>query len=334
MISKRIFNQKYDTTGTRIDSCTICHASGSELNDYGKALDEAGIKKDSNDTEVMQGLTSIEQDDSDGDGFSNIDEINARFFPGNASDHPESEEPDTFPPVTTSDVTEGSSYNNSVTVTLNAADNGSGIDETFYAVNGGPVATYSEPFIVDIVGQDNLTFWSTDLAGNVEPQNMVNFTIVSSPIEDAIPPVTTSDVTEGSSYNNSVTVTLNATDDGSGVNETLYMINGGLTAIYSAPFIVDTVGQDNLTYWSTDKAGNVEPQNMVNFTIVSSPIEDAIPPVTTSDVTEGSSYVNNVTVTLNATDDGIWSQRNILYGKRRSDRNIFRAIRCGYCRSG
>jgi hypothetical protein len=96
---------------------------------------------------------------------------------------------------------------------------------------------------------------------------MVNFTIVNISIEDTIPPVTTSDVIENGSYNNSVTVTLNATDNGS-VNETFYMVNGGLTKTYSAPFVVDIVGPDNLTYWSTDTAGNVEAQNMVNFTIV------------------------------------------------------------------
>ena len=58
------------------------------LNDYGKALNQAGVTPSSNDTELINGLTAIEQNDSDGDGFSNIDEINARFFPGNASDHP------------------------------------------------------------------------------------------------------------------------------------------------------------------------------------------------------------------------------------------------------
>jgi hypothetical protein len=78
-----------------------------------------------------------------------------------------------------------------------------------------------------------------------------------------------SGVTENGSFNNSVTVTLNATDNtgGSGVNETFYMVNGGPTTTYSAPFVVDTLGPDNATYWSTDKAGNVEPQNIVNFTI-------------------------------------------------------------------
>jgi formate-dependent nitrite reductase cytochrome c552 subunit len=171
---------------------------------------------------------------------------------------------DSIPPATMiSGIIENGSYINSVTVDLNATDNESGVNETFYKVNGGPTATFSAPFIVHAIGRDKVTYWSTDKAGNVESRNMVNFTIV-----DTIPPVTTRDVTEDGSYNNSVTVTLNATDNGSGVNETFYMVNGGPTAAYSAPFVVDTIGPDNLTYWSTDKAGNIESQNMVNFTIV------------------------------------------------------------------
>jgi uncharacterized protein YjdB len=181
---------------------------------------------------------------------------------------------DIIAPVTTiSGVAENGSYNNNVNVTLNATDNlgGSGVKETFYIINGGPTTTYSAPFVVDTVGPDNVTYWSTDIAGNVEPQNMVNFTIAS--INDTIPPMTTSDVNENGSYNNSVTVTLNATDNpgGSGINEILYMVNGGPTTTYSEPFVVDTVGPDNVTYWSTDIAGNVELQNMVNFTIVNIP---------------------------------------------------------------
>ncbi|CAG0988524.1 hypothetical protein METP1_02167 [Methanosarcinales archaeon] len=181
---------------------------------------------------------------------------------------------DTIPPTTTiSGVTEDGSFNNSVTITLNATDNagGSGVNETIYMVNGGPTTTYSAPFVVNTIGQDNVTYWSTDNAGNVEPQNMVNFTIGNVSIEDTIAPTTTiSGVTEDGSFNNSVTITLNATDNagGSGVNETIYMVNGGATTTYSAPFVVDTIGQDNVTYWSTDNAGNVEPRNMVNFTII------------------------------------------------------------------
>ena len=180
---------------------------------------------------------------------------------------------DTIPPTTTiSGVTQNGSFNNSVTVTLNATDNagGSGVNETIYMVNGGATTTYSAPFVVNTIGQDNVTYWSTDKAGNVEPQNMVNFTIGNVSIDTTAPTTTISGVTQDGLFNNSVTVTLNATDNagGSGVNETIYMVNGGATTTYSASFVVNNIGQDNVTYWSTDNAGNVEPRNMVNFTIV------------------------------------------------------------------
>ena len=322
---------------------------------------------------------------------------------------------DITPPVTMiSGVTENGSYDNSVTVTLNATADpgGSGVNETFYMVNGGPTTTYSAPFVVDTVGPDNVTYWSTDKAGNVEAQKMVNFTVtpvknatatreiksksilpgestiitvsisgnanalalheippegwnvtrgtdsadafknstnewvwksmetnttvtytLTAPVNisigtyqiegtiidangilanvegdssvkiDNIPPVTMiSGVTENGSFNNCVTVTLNATDNpgGSGVNETFYMVNGGTTTTYSAPFVVDTVGQDNVTYWSTDIAGNEEAQNIVNFTIVKIPPVTATRKIETKSILPGESTIITVNISRNA----------------------------------
>lgn len=74
------FNQQYNTTGTQLDSCIICHAGqggGGAVNPYGKAFKDAG-----------NSFAAIESLDSDGDGFTNIAEINARTFPGDQNDHP------------------------------------------------------------------------------------------------------------------------------------------------------------------------------------------------------------------------------------------------------
>jgi hypothetical protein len=68
--------------GSRIDSCQICHTNSdpdvdSARNAYGTAWKNNG-----------KNFAAIEGFDSDGDGFSNINEINAFYFPGNASDKP------------------------------------------------------------------------------------------------------------------------------------------------------------------------------------------------------------------------------------------------------
>ena len=74
------FNQHYDTYDTRLDSCDICHSgpNGGSLDSYGRAYSGNG-----------RNLVSIEDIDSDGDGFSNIEEIDALTFPGDSTDFPE-----------------------------------------------------------------------------------------------------------------------------------------------------------------------------------------------------------------------------------------------------
>jgi mono/diheme cytochrome c family protein len=64
--------------GTRIDSCLICHSNLTSYskNPFGKAYEEA------------ENFPAIESDDSDGDGYSNIEEIQALTFPGDPTDNP------------------------------------------------------------------------------------------------------------------------------------------------------------------------------------------------------------------------------------------------------
>ena len=65
--------------GSRIESCNLCHTSSiPNLNPYGAAYKSAGRN--------TAALAAIEALDSDGDGFSNLAEIQALTFPGNAND--------------------------------------------------------------------------------------------------------------------------------------------------------------------------------------------------------------------------------------------------------
>jgi hypothetical protein len=67
--------------GSRIDSCSLCHTSAPNLNTYGSAYKAKGRGS-------ATSLTSIEGVDSDGDGFTNLQEITALTFPGDKLDFP------------------------------------------------------------------------------------------------------------------------------------------------------------------------------------------------------------------------------------------------------
>ncbi len=66
-----------NTAGTQLDSCSTCHTSVPNRNPYGDDYKSHG-----------HNFQAIELLDSDGDGYSNIEEINALTMPGDPSSHP------------------------------------------------------------------------------------------------------------------------------------------------------------------------------------------------------------------------------------------------------
>lgn len=108
--------------------------------------------------------------------------------------------------------------------------------------------------------------------GIISVGNVINstFEATTGQVTDTIAPTTNiSGVTEGGNYSQNVTITLTASDNpgGSGVNRTVFIINGGPINTYSVPFIVSNEGSNNVEYWSIDNAGNIEQSKTVHFTI-------------------------------------------------------------------
>ena len=100
------------TANTRLDSCSLCHNdinTSSARNAYGSAYAGAG-----------HNFKSIESLDSDGDGFTNGDEIKNLTYPGNAADKPAG---DTTAPTVTDFVIPATSSSLTVSITtLTATD--------------------------------------------------------------------------------------------------------------------------------------------------------------------------------------------------------------------
>ena len=132
-----------------------------------------------------------------------------------------------------------------------------------------------------------------------------NFQIIAG-VQDITPPETTCTLDgekEGDIYVGPVTVTLNVTDDMSGVNYTMYNVDMMGEYEYVDPFVVSDYGDHIIRFYSVDNAGNVESEKNCTFTIKT---PDITPPVTTCTLDGelvGSIYVSDVTVTLTATDD-------------------------------
>ncbi|DAC71889.1 MAG TPA: hypothetical protein DSN98_08085, partial [Thermoplasmata archaeon] len=99
-------------------------------------------------------------------------DLNYQLFGGAAQD--------TTPPVTTCTLAgdfEGGVYVSDVTVTLTATDDMSGVNYTKYRVDEGAWIIYSVPFVVSANGAHTVSFYSADLAGNIEDEKDSTFTI-------------------------------------------------------------------------------------------------------------------------------------------------------------
>jgi plastocyanin/type 1 glutamine amidotransferase/regulation of enolase protein 1 (concanavalin A-like superfamily) len=131
--------------------------------------------------------------------------------------------------------------------------------------------------------------------------------------EDTTPPTTTATLDpaepgQGGTYDVPVTVILTATDNegGSGVEDTLYRVDGGAWQPYNLlmPPTVSAPGAHTVDYYSVDAAGNQEdPPGSVGFTIAGGG-EDTTAPETeaATDPSGPGPHDGPVDVTLSATD--------------------------------
>ena len=76
------FNAQYPSFG---GSCNVCHTGGSTTNPYGTDLADAGATANNISSATFEAVEGL---DSDRDGFTNIQEINAKKFPGDAASSP------------------------------------------------------------------------------------------------------------------------------------------------------------------------------------------------------------------------------------------------------
>ncbi|MBO0915616.1 OmpL47-type beta-barrel domain-containing protein [Streptomyces laculatispora] len=205
-------------------------------------------------------------------------------------------------------------YIGQATVTVAATDEGSGVDTVEYAVGAdGAWQPYTAPVVVNEVGAHTIRYRATDKAGNAAAAKTAEFTVAAPPTDDTTAPETSATVSgekDGQGrYLGMATVTVTASDTGSGVNTIEYAVGAdGAWQPYTGPVMVHEVGAQKVRYRATDKAGNAAAEKAVEFTVVEPPTEDTTPPETSAkvegDKNSDGAYLTSAKVTVTATDAG------------------------------
>ncbi|MEA2055051.1 MAG: PKD domain-containing protein [Candidatus Thermoplasmatota archaeon] len=155
-------------------------------------------------------------------------------------------------------------YKGNASATLDATDNLSGVNATWYKIEE-EWNIYNESFNVSAEGENEVEYYSTDEAGNSEDIKSITVKI------DNNHPQTNSSI-NGSLGNNgwyvgTVTITLNASDALSGVDYTKYKIDDGDWENYGGGVSIGSNGNHTLYFYSVDNAGNVEAEKNFTFKI-------------------------------------------------------------------
>lgn len=149
-------------SGSRIDTCSLCHTTVPSRNSYGTAWRNAA-----------RSFTAVNGADSDGDGYTNLVEITDLKFPGNAADHPAPV--DAVPPTVDAFDLPAESASLSVTIlAFTASDNVrvTGYLLTEASATPGPgdagwSGSAPASYTFTSPGTQMLYAWAKDLAGNV-----------------------------------------------------------------------------------------------------------------------------------------------------------------------
>ncbi|TLW91059.1 DUF1080 domain-containing protein [Saccharomonospora piscinae] len=158
-------------------------------------------------------------------------------------------------------------HDGEVGISLEATDEGSGVDRVEYRLDGGDWTPYGEPVVVSGDGEHTLLYRAVDKAGNVEDDNALTLKI------DGTDPVVLIDgVADGVVYGDSrdLDVTWQATDATSGIESASATLDGEeLDSEHTVALHRLDLGAHSLVVAATDAAGNTA-EHTVEFTSTTS----------------------------------------------------------------
>jgi hypothetical protein len=179
---------------------------------------------------------------------------------------------------------------------LESEDSFSGMNGTYYIIDGRPSRTYTSAVKESSPGHHNMTYWSVDRAGNRCENGSVWFFV------DNEAPVTTAGY-DGPMVNAGgklfvspqTAISLSSADLGCGVSKTEYKLDNLAYKAYTEPLKLTTAGQHTILYRSSDRLGNSEAETTLKVTV------DTTAPTTKGTASAALSN-EDILVSLSATD--------------------------------
>jgi len=296
------FNNRYGTGGTALNTCSVCHTTTPSVNSYGNAFKNSA-----------RNYATIEPMDSDGDGFTNIVEINARTFPGNASSKPSGT--DTAAPMVTGFSIPSTSNSLTVPITTFTATDNLGVAEYMLTeASTKPAASATgwssaapTNYAFTSAGAKTLYAWAKDAAGNVSASQSANVAIT---LPDTTPPTVTSFSIPSTSTSLTIPITSFTATDNVGVSS--YLVTdtsatpsataSGWNASAPTSYAFTSAGTKTLYAWAKDAAGNISASRSASVT-VTLPSDNVPPDITSFSMPSTSSSLTVRITAFTATDN-------------------------------
>ena len=191
------------------------------------------------------------------------------------------------------------SFPSSTPITLSSLDQGSGLAEIRYSIDGGDWIVYDRPiYLAGEDGPQRLSYYGIDHLGNVEGRSTVSFVL------DNHPPITEIEIGEpmytddrGIWVTSESLITLNLVQQSTyGTTRTYYRIDGRGWQQYGRPFkVTGSDGPHQISYYSLNASGVTEDMKTI---IV---IKDDAPPSTRG--AQASSPQSEIQVNVNPATD-------------------------------
>ena len=188
-------------------------------------------------------------------------------------------------------------YTSSVELMLSAEDGVSGVSHTYMRVNEGDWSlSHSGNFSGGVY---HIEFYSMDVAGNSGPIGEV--VIMSDLDSPATTPLMMGTLSDNGWYTSNVSLNLSAMDDLSGVDSTIYRVDGGEWTSYIGSILFRDEGRSLIEYRSIDLAGNAEAIRSVEIDV------DKAAPMSSVQVQGNSGvggwYVSALLINISAVDN-------------------------------